>query len=105
MAFVRSKGRMYTPVLITYWKPPGLHAVAKLIQHGDFICLLQGTSKSSIIGSQEDYYVIIIIAAVPPEFISNSDHGDIEWAAGCKVSMFHSQFFPCLGLGIFFRKL
>jgi ankyrin repeat protein len=51
---------------------------AKSIQNGDFICLLQGASKPTIIRLCKDHFTIIMIAAVPPKSIRTGD-GDIDW--------------------------
>ncbi len=54
----------YEKVWGTRWtlKPP-----AKPIRDGDFVCLLQGASKPTIIRSRKDHFVIIMIAVSPIE--------------------------------------
>src|SRR3978361_354360 len=46
-----------------------LHTSAKSIRHGDFVCLLQGASKPTIVRLCEDHFAIIMIAATPTEDI------------------------------------
>ena len=46
-----------------------LHASAKSIQNGDFVCLLQGASNPTIIRLHDSHFDIIMVAAMPPEEI------------------------------------
>ena len=46
-----------------------LHTSAKSIQNGDFVCLLQGASKPTIIRLHDSHFDIIVVAAMPPEEI------------------------------------
>lgn len=45
-----------------------LEASAKLIQDGDIVCLLRGSSKPTIIRAQETHFTVIAIAAIPEEY-------------------------------------
>lgn len=51
---------------------------AKPIQNGDFICLLQGASKPTIIRFCKNYFAIIMIAASPLEDIGLED-SSVKW--------------------------
>ncbi|KUJ13497.1 HET-domain-containing protein [Mollisia scopiformis] len=44
-----------------------LHSLANSIRKGDFVCLLQGASKPTIVRLHDDHFDIIMIAATPPE--------------------------------------
>ncbi|KAF2022634.1 HET-domain-containing protein [Setomelanomma holmii] len=46
-----------------------LRASAKSVQEGDLVCLLQGTSKPTIIRPYKDYFAVIMIAATPSEAV------------------------------------
>ena len=56
-----------------------LQVSAKSIQEGDFICLLQGALKPTIIRLYQDYFGIIIITARPPKNIPIG-RGCIKWS-------------------------
>lgn len=55
-----------------------LQASAKSIQHGDIICLLQGSTKSTIIRPRERRFTVIMIAALPPMRIHTNTR-NVEW--------------------------
>jgi ankyrin repeat protein len=55
-----------------------LQVSAKPIRIGDFICLLEGTSKPTIIRLCENYWTIILITTTPPQTIRNGSKY-IEW--------------------------
>lgn len=50
---------------------------AKPIQNGDLICLLQGTSKATIIRPYKDYFAVILIAVMPENIQTGT--GETEW--------------------------
>jgi hypothetical protein len=54
---------------IAYWTLP---KSAISIQTGDFICLLEGTSKPKIIRLRDDHFLIVMIAAVPSEQVQKA---------------------------------
>jgi hypothetical protein len=64
---------------------------AKPIQNGDFICLLQGTSKPTIVRLREDYFIIIMIAAVPLNHWYTRN-GNVNWLEFCELTPFIRDF-------------
>lgn len=58
----------------THWT---LQNSAKPIQKGDLICILQGTSKPTIIRSYKDYFAVILITVIPENIQTGA--GNIGW--------------------------
>lgn len=68
-----------------------LQTPAKSIETGDFVCLLQGALKPTIIRLREDHFAPIMIAVVPPKYIRTRD-GDIEWPELLRSASFTRDF-------------
>ncbi|KAH0600097.1 hypothetical protein MHUMG1_01093 [Metarhizium humberi] len=66
------------PFNLPYWRRWTLRVSAKAVQEGDIICLLEGSSKPTIVRIREDYCAIIAIA-VSPRIAEPTRGESLDW--------------------------